>query len=126
MSTLKLTTLSNFGGTKSVPADTVIDGSAKAWVNFNGKGTVAIRVAFNVSSITDNGVGDFTINFPTAMPDANYTMVGVAHDPGLANLVLQGPITTMANQTSASIRISTVTFASAQADGAVNMVAIFR
>jgi hypothetical protein len=51
-------------------------GVAKAWVNFNGTGTVAIRDSFNVSSITDNGTGDYTINFTTAMPNANYAVVG--------------------------------------------------
>jgi hypothetical protein len=44
----------------------------RAWVNFNGTGTVAIRGSGNVSSITDNGVGDYTVNFTNAMPDANY------------------------------------------------------
>jgi len=47
--------------------------SARAWVNFNGTGTVAIRASGNVSSITDNGTGWYTINFTTAMPDANYS-----------------------------------------------------
>jgi hypothetical protein len=46
--------------------------SARAWVNFNGTGTPAIRASGNVSSITDNGTGDYTVNFTTAMPDANY------------------------------------------------------
>jgi hypothetical protein len=46
--------------------------ACRAWVNFNGTGTVAIRASGNVSSITDNGVGDYTVNFTTAMPDANY------------------------------------------------------
>ena len=46
----------------------------RAWVNFNGTGTVAIRDSGNVSSITDNGTGDYTINFAIAMPDANYTI----------------------------------------------------
>ena len=46
-------------------------GIAKAWVNFNGS-TAAIRSSFNVSSITKNGTGDYTVNFTTAMPDANY------------------------------------------------------
>ena len=46
----------------------------RAWVNFNGTGTVAIRASGNVSSITDNGTGDYTVNFTTAMPDANYAM----------------------------------------------------
>jgi len=49
-------------------------GIAKAWVNFNGTGTVAIRDSFNVSSITDNGTGDYTVNFTTAMPNANYAI----------------------------------------------------
>ena len=44
----------------------------RAWVNFNGTGTVAIRDSENVSSITDNGAGDYTVNFTTAMPDINY------------------------------------------------------
>jgi hypothetical protein len=47
-------------------------GIAKAWVNFNGTGTVAIRDSFNVSSITDNGTGDYTVNFTTAMPNTNF------------------------------------------------------
>jgi hypothetical protein len=46
----------------------------RAWVNFNGTGTVAIRASGNVSSITDNGVGDYTINFSTALPNANYAV----------------------------------------------------
>jgi hypothetical protein len=47
----------------------------KAWVNFNGTGTVAIRASYNVSSITDNGVGDYTVNFSSALVDANYSVV---------------------------------------------------
>jgi hypothetical protein len=56
----------------------------RAWVNFNGTGTVAIRASGNVSSITDNGTGDYTVNFTTNMPDANYAavvMVGPAAGP---------------------------------------------
>jgi uncharacterized protein (AIM24 family) len=48
----------------------------RAWVNFNGTGTVAIRASGNVSSITDNGTGLYTVNFTTAMPDALYATVG--------------------------------------------------
>ena len=50
--------------------------ACRAWVNFNGTGTVAIRASGNVSSITDNGVGDYTVNFTTAMVDANYSFTG--------------------------------------------------
>jgi hypothetical protein len=72
MSTIKTETLST-PSNATVPVDTVVNGTAKAWVNFNGTGTVAIRRAFNVSSITDNGTGSYTVNFTTAMPDANYS-----------------------------------------------------
>jgi hypothetical protein len=64
-----------------VKAATNATGSApvyacRAWVNFNGIGTVAIRESGNVSSITDNGAGDYTVNFTTALADANYAVVG--------------------------------------------------
>jgi hypothetical protein len=53
-------------------------GLCKAWVNFNGTGTVAIRASYNVSSITDNGVSDYTVNFTTALADANYVVAATA------------------------------------------------
>ena len=49
--------------------------TCRAWVNFKGTSTVAIRASFNVSSITDNGVGDYTVNFTTAMPDDDYSVL---------------------------------------------------
>jgi hypothetical protein len=52
----------------------------RAWVNFNGTGTVAIRASGNVTSITDNGAGDYSINFTTAMPDSNYNIVACTSD----------------------------------------------
>lgn len=52
------------------------DKISKAWVNFNGTGTVAIRDDFNVSSITDNATGDYTVNYTTNLPDANYSSAG--------------------------------------------------
>lgn len=68
MSTAKFNQWLNSDGTENY--------KCRAWVNFNGTGTVAIRAAGNVSSITDNGTGDYTVNFTTAMPDANYSLVG--------------------------------------------------
>jgi hypothetical protein len=59
--------------TAAIPTNNV-----KAWVNFNGTGTVAIRASYNVSSITDNAVGDYTVNFTTAMADVNYAVAGSA------------------------------------------------
>ena len=77
MSTIKTETLST-PSNATVPVDTVVNGTAKAWVNFNGTGTVAIRRAFNVSSITDNGTGDYTVTLAVAMPDADYAWSGGA------------------------------------------------
>lgn len=67
MSTIRVNTLQNTSGVEVY--------TAKAWVNFNGTGTVAIRASGNVSSITDNGAGDYTVNFTTALQDANYAPV---------------------------------------------------
>lgn len=58
--------------------------AARAWVNFNGVGTVAIRSAVNVSSITDLGSGTYSVNMTTAMPDANYAVVGSGDYTGTA------------------------------------------
>lgn len=61
-------------------SDGDVDGAraAKAWVNFDGTGTVAIRDSYNVASITDNGTGSYTVNFTSAMADANYCLGGFA------------------------------------------------
>ena len=64
MSTAKFNTWQNPDGTENY--------KCRAWVNFNGTGTVAIRASGNVTSITDNGTGDYTVNFTTAMQDADY------------------------------------------------------
>lgn len=64
------------------------DYGCRAWVNFNGTGTVAIRASGNVSSITDNGTGDYTVNFSTAMSDTNYCLTGSSYQTG--NSGIQG------------------------------------
>ena len=70
MSTLRVNNITdNSGGTNNLN----VPGTARAWVNFNGTGTVAIRASFNVTSITDNATGNYTVNFTTALADANYT-----------------------------------------------------
>jgi hypothetical protein len=78
----------NLASAGSIVSESVGDAPgymARAWVNFNGTGTVAIRAAGNVSSITDNGTGDYTVNFTTAMPDANYVVVSLNRSPGLTS-----------------------------------------
>jgi hypothetical protein len=82
-------------------------GTLRAWVNFDGTGTASIRASGNVSSITDNGVGDYTVNFSTALADANYAPVlGLRNDPpvgsgGNAQLVAAAT----AAPTSSAIRV---------------------
>jgi hypothetical protein len=66
--------------------------AARAWVNFNGTGTVAIRASGNVSSITDNGIGDYTVNFTTAMPDANYSVVAMCGADLIGNPFMSGKL----------------------------------
>jgi len=75
MSTLRVTNLADTSGGNSATTEQIKSGIAKAWVNFNGTGTVAIRASFNVSSITDNGTGKYSVNFTTALADANYAVV---------------------------------------------------
>jgi len=105
--------------------------ACRAWVNFNGTGTVAIRASGNVSSITDNGVGDYTVNFTTAMSDANYSvnlttlaLSGVNHDftAHIAGVAMSGPTT----MTTIALRISTGNITSAAAwDGFTICASIF-
>jgi len=73
--TLSSAPVSFYTANKALSPGLVAGGLCRAWVSFNGTGTVAIRSAFNVSSITDNGTGDYTVNFATAMPDVNYAAV---------------------------------------------------
>ena len=91
------------------------DNNVKAWVNFNGTGTPAIRASFNVSSLTDSGVGSYRINFTTAMVDANYVVSGSSSRPGTdfglmctdTLLAAYAPVYTMQNATPASLRDNT-------------------
>jgi hypothetical protein len=75
----------------------------RAWVNFNGTGTVAIRASGNVSSITDNGTGDYTVNFSTNMPNANYCVIGVGSSsgPDMLPLGIKGDVV----PTTSSVRV---------------------
>jgi hypothetical protein len=104
-------------------AGTQIGTFCRAWVNFNGTGTVAIRASFNVSSITDNGTGDYTVNFTTAMPDANFSVAGWARCSGAL-----GTLTGVDNSalTTTSARVGTIGISFAVADALFVTVNIFR
>jgi len=106
----------------------------RAWVNFDGTGTVAIRASGNVSSVTDNGTGDYTVNFTTAMPDANYSVVGVSSGNGSAislfsNISDAGATSVASNTNNITIqtrRMDGVSGAASLIDAPYNYAAIFR
>jgi hypothetical protein len=101
---------------------TTIGTLCRAWVNFNGTGTVAIRASFNVSSITDNGTGNYIVNFTNAMPDADYAVALNGAPQSLGGYYRVGePMTT----TSANVRSHVRSDGSLQDSPAV-YVAIFR
>ena len=84
MSTLKVTNIQATGET----ATRAVSGVAAAWVNFNGTGTVAVRDSNNVSSLTDNGTGDYTVNFSNDFGNTNYCATG-SHGDGSSNTIAQ-------------------------------------
>jgi hypothetical protein len=96
--------------------------AARAWVNFNGTGTVAIRASGNVSSITDNGTGDYTVNFTTAMPDVNYSIGHIVGDTGGSGQAFLTPFTYAVG----SIRLQIFNTAGAAVDRNMVNASIFR
>ena len=98
--------------------------SVQAWVNFNGTGTVAIRASYNVASITDFGVGDYTVNFTTAMEDADYSAVGAVNQ-NQTNAILDFSLQNI--PTTGSVQVAShVTGSFTRADSEIVCVAIFR
>jgi hypothetical protein len=94
----------------------------KAWVNFDGTGTVAIRASFNVSSITDNGTGNYTVNFTTAMVDADY-----AYAFGESNFTLGNATHLFADlKTTTAFQVRTYNSSGVAADRSMVSVTIFR
>jgi hypothetical protein len=98
----------------------------RAWVNFNGTGTVAIRQSFNVSSITDNGVGNYVVNFTTAMADANYARcVTAGGNTTTTASNIQSPYNSTPTTSALTISTFTTSWGATQDCNEVN-VAIFR
>lgn len=106
----------------------ISDGTApiyacRAWVNFDGTGTVAIRASGNVSSITDNGTGVYTVNFATALPDANYSIVGSHDFSGTAG----SPVFMHRNRSTGSVQVALKNSSTTNViDSPACCVAIFR
>jgi hypothetical protein len=99
--------------------------ACRAWVNFNGTGTVAIRASGNVSSITDNGTGDYTVNIATNMDDANYAATANWSNGSLSRDDQDGPAIPVTYGVG-SVRILLTTGGGSAQDGSIVSVAIFR
>lgn len=121
----KPTTVAGFG-ISDMAAQVSAAERCKAWVNFNGTGTVAIRSSFNVSSITDNGVGDYTVNFTSAMADANYSTVGTASRSTYNAVNNPGGLGQRTQPTTSSCRVCASNGAGTNEDSIEVCVAIFR
>jgi hypothetical protein len=121
----RITTALNASGSAPIFA-------ARAWVNFDGTGTVTIRASGNVSSITDGGTGVYTVNFTTAMPDTDYAMVGTPSSGDTASIpggLMQSTATGGADFTrttsSITVRNARASTGAAADAGSIN-IAIFR
>ena len=114
-------TLAQFNASGSAPVY-----ACRAWVNFNGTGTVAIRGSGNVSSITDNGTGSYTVNLTTAMPDVNYSMVATAQGVAATYAALACENHDTNKTTSAVAVITSNRSSGVAADAATVNVAVFR
>lgn len=99
--------------------------ACRAWVNFNGTGTVYIRASGNVSSITDNGTGDYTVNFTTAMPDTNYSICDTSHRSTTPDAFLSGICPHPTGQDTGTSRVLTRDYNSIQ-DNYLNCLSYFR
>jgi hypothetical protein len=97
---------------------------ARAWVNFNGTGTVAIKANVNVSSITDNGAGDYTVNFTTSMPDENYAVAATTRYS--ATPVISISINSTIAPTTSAVRLNVTTGNGTFGDASIVCVTIFR
>jgi len=102
--------------------------ACRAFCNFDGTGTVSIRESGNVSSITDNGTGEYTLNFATAMPDTNYVITGTASHVGQSfGRFLNGPHEFHTTRTTSAVAIGSFRPDSTSYDDQSSIeVAIFR
>jgi len=101
-SELRVNTLKDASGNNSVATSVVFNGSAKAWINFNGTGTVATRDSYNISSLTDNGTGLYTLSWSSNFANDDYANAGMSGQQSAAMINVSCTIDTTAPTTSAS------------------------
>ena len=112
-SELRVNTLKDAAGNNSIATSFVAGGSAKCWVNFNGTGTAATRDSFNLSSLTDNATGDFTISFSSSFSNNDYAVGGTTRSPGvISGGSYQAPADSDSDQATGSLRAYTITLSS--------------
>jgi len=99
--------------------------NALAWVNFNGTGTVAIRSSYNVSSITDNGTGDYTLNFTTALSDANYAAIATSSQNVATGYNWSIGVSQATSPTTSALRLLAINGVGTSVDASYVNVAIF-
>jgi hypothetical protein len=97
----------------------------RAWVRFNGTGTVAIGASGNVTSITDRGTGEYTVNFTTAMADANYAAVATAGTPA-ANTAAIAHLANSIAPTSSAVAVDVITDGGTRQDATYICVIVMR
>jgi len=131
MSTLKVNTVQhNTTGYNNVVQFTDGAGTANAalcrtWVNFNGQGTVAIRADLNVNTITDNGTGQYTVNFSNALSDANYAVSATnGRGSGTGSFLIEAPWNV--NPSTTAVKCLVFDVNGGISDGAYLQIAIFR
>jgi hypothetical protein len=124
VTTLTTTTISD--GTNSTSSTNAIQGSAKAWVNFNGVTTTTIRASYNVSSVTRTATGDYVVNFTTAFADANYaTLASAGRNATGSGGYIALPSDKTA-QTTSAVQIYTINTAGTTLDAPYVSVSCFR
>ena len=125
MSTLKVNTIQDSSASNASTTEQIFQGRAKVWINFDGTGTVSTRDSFNVSSLTDNGTGDYTISFTTAMANTNYAVTCTSSAQHNFTTAIIGVDITDGNYLTGSIRVQSVrTGADTAVDRAYNNVVI--
>ena len=104
-SELRVNTLKDAAGNNSIATSFVANGSAKAWMNLNGTGTIATRDTFNVSSVADQGTGKYLMSFSSSMGNDDYSVSGGARTPGVLSGIINSPSDAASDMATGSISL---------------------
>ena len=124
MSTIRANTLVNMDGVTAVTLTGQV--AAKVWVNFNGTGTIAARASFNVSSLTDNGVGLYFVNYTNSLVDANHASLGTSQPKNYCGAYPGTGDTSSGTQTASRTSIEVRDNSNGAQDSNFVQIAVFR